>query len=461
MGFWDFFRGSKKTSGSDAAVSEVIRRDSSQDEMPWRNFANVISFSAPYDDYATPAFQTVALEAFQLWFNNPIAARIIEIVTDFIIGDGFTIECDHPPTKEYLDSWAEDPSIQLNRNADQWCTDLLLIGEIGLLPEINDISGFTRYEPLDPTDIRKVYQKWGQPRAIFTSWAHDVLEVIYIDKDPTVGTYGYLRGDIIFGQINTTTLLSRGYSILRALRDWLQAYDSFLYNELSRALAMRKFILDILVKGADEKKIKEYEEKYADGPESIVSVIHNENEEWKMTTADLKAADASALGKMIMHQILAGAGIAEHWLAEGGDVNRATASEMAKPILRRLERYQAIYVLFLEQVITFARDQAILHGAIPGASIDNPECEVRVIADPIDPKDQQVQWDFFGKMVDALSSAQVAGMLQDTETRKIVTQFLSEVGIEADDLDKSVEKHLKIIHENYQEKINVQKSKRA
>jgi hypothetical protein len=134
---------------------------------------------------------------------------------------------------------------------------------------------------------------------------------------------------------------------------------------------------------------------------------------------------------------------------------------MSKPILRRLERYQAIYVRFLEQVVTFARDQAILHGAIPGASIDNPECEVRVVADPISPEDQQMQWDFFGKMVDALSSAQVAGMLQDTETRRIVTQFLSEIGIETDDLDKSVEKHLKVIHENYQEKINAKKSKRA
>lgn len=441
-------------------VSEAVRPIK---EFNRSNYAYGLSSQAPFDGYATPAYNTVAIGSFQLWFENPIARRIIEIMRDFILGDGFEIKAKNPDVQEWVDEWSNDPEVDLHDISERYVTDLLVLGELILKPDVNQISGFTRYEPLDPTRVSTVYTRFGKPWLIsgysmgydgyyyggagMTSHA-GLLKVVTLEKDPRSAEQGMLVGDILMSQITASTMLSRGYSVLSSLRDWLEAYDEFLFSEIARAIALRKFLVDLEIEGADEATIEEYRKKYADPPESGTVIIHNELEKWDFKSPDLKSAEAETLGKTILHQILAGGGIAEHWLASGGDVNRATAKEMATPILRRLTRYQAIFFRFIEQVVEYARDRAIAAGAIPGVNIDSEGIDIKIIPDLIDIIDEQAQWEMANNMVNSLVNAVSAGFMTDSEARDASVKFLRAVGISAKDMDKVSEDKLIKLYES-------------
>lgn len=457
------------------AVSESVRP--SHGEISRSHFGLSLSRQAPFDSYATPTYTTVAIGSFQLWFENPIARRIIEIMRDFILGDGFEIKAKNPEVQEWVDGWANDPEVDLHDISERYVTDLLVLGEMILKPDVNRISGFTRYEPLDPTRISTVYMRYGKPWLVsgystgFNGYHgygmrdHDgLLRVVTLEKDPRSEEHGMLVGDIIMTQVTASTMLSRGYSVLSSLRDWLEAYDELLFSEIARAISLRKFMIDLEIEGADASVIEEYRKKYAEPPESGTIVFHNELEKWNFITPDLKSGEATVLSNTILRQILGGAGIAEHWIGFGGDVNRATAKEMATPILRRLTRYQAIFFRFIEQVIEYARDRAIAAGAIPGVTIDSEGIDIEVIPDLIDVIDEQAQWEMANNMVSSLVNAVSAGFMTDSEAREASVKFLRAVGISTVDMDQKVEENLIHLYEaageDYKSKLKDLRKKR-
>ena len=448
MGIFDrLFRKNRPVNAIDKGTSSAIEGDFDA----WRSDPGQLHREAPFDSYASPSHSVIALDCFQLWFSNPLARRFVEITVDFIIGDGFEISSKNPAVNAYINQWATDPTVDIFVLADQWANDLLILGEYGLQPEVNEISGFVRYEPLDVTSVVEVYSRYGKPQLVKSGSAFSsaLKTIAYKDIDPSSHTYGALKGDLIFAQINTTTLLSRGYSILLTLRDWIRANDDFIYNELSRAVALRKFLIHLKVTGATQQKLKEYEEKYKEPPTSGTMIVSNEKEEWSFLSPNLNAGDTTTLSKTIRNLILAGAGTAEHWLAEGGDVNRATAAEMSKPILRRLVRYQSIYMRFVTQVCTFARDQAIIARAIPGVTLQTDDIDIEVIPDPVQVEDQATQWDFFQKMVSTLATAVTSELMTDGEARSAVEKFLNEMGIDAEQLDTMADEKLKALYKKH------------
>ena len=41
-------------------------------------------------------------EALKAWRTNPLARRIINLTTEYVIGEGFTVKCEHEPTLKFL-----------------------------------------------------------------------------------------------------------------------------------------------------------------------------------------------------------------------------------------------------------------------------------------------------------------------------------------------------------------------
>ena len=60
-----------------------------------------------------------------------------------------------------------------------------------------------------------------------------------------------------------------------------------------------------------------------------------------------------------------GAGIPEHYLSEGGDVNRATAAEMGLPVLKKYQRRQDYLKYVLSSILQRVILEAQLAGALP------------------------------------------------------------------------------------------------
>ena len=104
---------------------------------------------------------------------------------------------------------------------------------------------------------------------------------------------------------------------------------------------------------------------YAQPPAPGTVVFHNEAETWQPVQPSIGADDVAADGRALKLMIAAGAGLPEHYLAEGGHVNRATAAEMGLPTLRRFQRRQELFGRYLRRLVARAIQARQDAGALP------------------------------------------------------------------------------------------------
>ena len=142
----------------------------------------------------------------------------------------------------------------------------------------------------------------------------------------------------------------------------------------------------------------------------------------------LNAQDFNEAARTIKNMNLAGAGFPEHWFAEGGNANRATAMEMGEPTLKTLLERQGYVAFMIRQVIEFVMDQAIAAGTLAETvsrrfQVQMPEMSLRDMVKAAQALSQ------VGTVVVELRRAQ----LIDAETaQKLVASHALQLGVEMD-----------------------------
>src|SRR4030042_4018627 len=94
--------------------------------------------------------------AFYLYDSNPMAGRIIEIIEDFVIGDGFGYTAQDPDVKEVLDNFWEDSDNNLDEEMNINVVELFLFGELCLPVWVNSADGAVKLGYIDPKTILKI-----------------------------------------------------------------------------------------------------------------------------------------------------------------------------------------------------------------------------------------------------------------------------------------------------------------
>src|SRR6185437_12514466 len=152
--------------------------------------------------------------------------------------------------------------------------------------------------------------------------------------------------EVVQFAINKVSNAKRGQSDLATMLLWLGRYKDWLTDRVRLNKYKGAFLWDVKLTGADKKTVDRKRNEYAYPPLPGSVIVHNEGEEWTAVEPRIGADQVEADGKAIKMMIAVGAGLPEHYLAEGGNVNRATAAEMGLPTLKRFERRQD-YVGFL------------------------------------------------------------------------------------------------------------------
>jgi hypothetical protein len=188
--------------------------------------------------------------------------------------------------------------------------------------------------------------------------------IIKMDTNPNSDSYNLRMGDCFYFAINKVSNQTRGTSDLLSLADWIDGYDSFLFNSLEKARVLNFYFWDVVLEGKNEKEIKEWlKRQRAPRPGSIRA--HNEKVKWEAVVPDLKAADASEEMKIIRSYIAMGAGVPPHWLGGGEGITRATALEMGTPAFKHFKTRQLYVKHMFKFMFDFQIDQAILHKVLP------------------------------------------------------------------------------------------------
>jgi hypothetical protein len=301
-----------------------------------------------------------------LWESNLLANRLIELPVAFLLAEGVKLlakgDVDNQAT---LDRFWVDPINDMDLKLPKKVRELALFGEQCYPAFVNEADGMVRIGYLDPALIATTVMDPDNPeQPIGVVTAKDKKgnarryrvitngpEEVFTSRTQAI-RQTFDTGDAFYFRINDLSSGTRGRSDLLAQADWLDAYDQFMFGEIDRYAFLRAFVWDVTLTGATPEQVKSRASEIAPPRPNSVRV-HNDAEAWDAVAPDLKAFDLAAGARLFRNHVLGGASIPEHWFGGGGDVNRATASEMDTPTLKIYSMRQRLLKHMLQSIGRF------------------------------------------------------------------------------------------------------------
>jgi len=302
-----------------------------------------------------------------LWESNLLANRIIELPLAYLLAEGVKVVAADPVIQEYIDRFWDDPINNMSLKLIKKARELSLFGDQCWPSFVNPINGHVRLGYLDPSSIETVVtdpDNIEQPIGVVTvknkkgiAKRYKVIvngaESDLFSKRTQAIRETFDSGECFYYNINSLSNSTRGRSDLLSQIDWLDGYDQFLFGEMDRNQFLRAFIYDVTLKNATPEEVAARAREITT-PSPGSTRVHNDSEVWSTESPTLNAADTSESARTLRNHMLGGATIPEHWFGGGGDVNRATASEMGDPTFKIMTMRQTHLGYILSEVIRYA-----------------------------------------------------------------------------------------------------------
>jgi len=397
---------------------------------------------------------------YEAYNANPLANYIIELTTNFVLGEGVTIEAKSKRVQKLIDAFWTDAHNQMPRRVFWLCSELSLYGELFVRFFVHPHSGQVQISQVDPSLIDQIetdpdniehpirFHKrpvgpgsyvWSSTTPIQsgkglehpagTSYDANTGSVSDLPSDTpattpfTDVTQGewltawphFGGGDVFQFAINKVSNAKRGKSDLATLLPWLRRYRDWLLDRVRINKYKGAFLWDVTLAGADRKTIDRKRMEWSYPPEPGSIVFHNESEVWAAVQPRIDADNVEADGRAIKMMVAMGAGLPEHYLSEGGSVNYATAQEMGLPTFRKFQRRQDEFRMLLGIIIDRVLDEAVRVGAL-GKGADRG---YRVILPELAPDDHQARAQGASTMADALAKARSSGWLSEETAQRL------------------------------------------
>jgi len=384
-------------------------------------------------------FKQIMDGAFYLWQRNPMARRMIEIILDFTVGNDLDVNCrimkktkdgpqdmNRPEPQELWKKFCEDPVNAVYDDIETFLQDFLIFGELLMPMAVNEANKMPRFGFIDVGEIEKVVRDESGRRiaSVFVKSENEakLREVKILNKDA-----GEWEGEALYFQYSRTLTKSRGQSFLTELLDWIDALDQFQFNVLEGSALRNAFFYDMTMKGATKEELKQVD---VSSPKPGSVRVHNEAVEWDVVSPELNATDTSESMRQFKNMILAGKGFPEHWFADGGNTNLATAEKMAQPVLQMLKRQQKQIKYILKTLATYAIEvqaQGVLNLG------KDEYLDIEVVTVDLERSDAAALGAAFTAIVGALSTATDKGWVSDDKAKQVIDTIISRYGVPPDE----------------------------
>lgn len=380
---------------------------------------------------------------FFLFMTTPFGKRIIRVIVDYIVGEGFKAIAEDPELQGVIDDFWDDPVNNLDEALDNYAVELLVFGELCLPVAVNPVDGTVRLGYVDPQHIESVEfalmqtntsQEVTLPVAVRLAKriGEDEgrrLEIIHVDEDVNSATFGQLKGDCFYFAINKVKAASRGISELFSLADWIDVFDNLVFDFADRVRLLNSFVWHYIVKGADDAGVQKIRDKVVKAPPRQGGVeVTNDQITIEARTPDLKGADMSMTERVVKNYGLGGAGLPPWFFADAGNTNRATADEMAGPTGKMLTSRQNIFRRLVTTILDFVIEQARAHGVL-GKGV-NPAWELQV--PDLRVKDMAAAATALATLSNATALAEDRGWIRSETAARAFHVVLTQVGVEVD-----------------------------
>lgn len=402
----DWFWGRSSTTGS-------------EEDYFWRRLSDNWSMK----DVLPGTYLEIHNQCYEAYNANPLANAVVEMGVNFCLGDGLQIDANHKKVQALLDTFWNDDDNHMPIRQFEIATELSLYGEIFVRFFVNPYNGHVKVGLLDPSlvdqiecDPDNIEKQLRVHRRTFGPSATAPTTGLSLDDDKAMeGAWYSIPDEIMHFAVNKVSNAKRGKSDLATLLPWLRRYKDWLIDRVRINKYKAAFLWDVKLTGADRKIVEQKMMEYSRPPEPGSVLVHNESEEWSAVQPRIDATTVAADGHAIKMMVAIGAGIPEHYLSEGGDVNRATAAEMDLPTLKRYQRRQD----YIEIVFRALLDRVILEAIDAGQLPRTIDTSYNIIFPTLTVEDSQTIGMAAYRMSQGLQTARQMGIISAETASKI------------------------------------------
>jgi hypothetical protein len=392
-----------------------------------------ISMTISDRDRADYDRETVITQALEAWRLNPLARRMVELTSQYVVGGGMTVTSKNKEVRKFLGTWWTHELNQMPLRIYEWCDELTRSGELFFLLS-TDAAGMTYVRAIPAIEIKEIetakddlQQELSYVQKGKLNFGDDAVEEriwqAYDADQETMGDDSRLKTVMIHFAINRPVGAKHGESDLAPMLKWLTRYSSWLEDRARLNRYRNAFYFMVksrFVSEADRATRQATLNANPPVPGSILVV--DESESWEVIHPQLEANDASKDGLAIKKMIAAGAGIPLHFLAEPESATRTTAESAGGPTFRHFEQRQEYFIEIIHQLAKIAlRRRARYEKKL------DPNAEIEVHGADLSSRDNAALAVATSTISSALVSLYDRGLIDGNELVRMVYRFAGEV----------------------------------
>ena len=305
-------------------------------------------FSGPFYKQQYMDYFKGHARAFQEWTHNPIAKRIIDLLTQYALGRGFKVNC---KDKKHVAKWtAFNSKFKITHKLRKfWAREYLIYGE--------DFIDVLRWVSVDPSTIWDIicegydeyiddvlyYQQMFQTAT--QMYAGQSVKGVPGSKDSKIGHYiiRQIPADhLIHIKTNVTSGEKRGRSVLYSILGWLKRLVDLLNAQVLGEQLRACFVWDDTIQG-DSNDVAAHAAKYSYIPIAPSIFVHNEAITRKPLSPmeGVTGGSGGDIGNQILSLIATSQGFPkDHLNVTSAGGSRATAIVGSEPFTKVIDDLQ-------------------------------------------------------------------------------------------------------------------------
>lgn len=382
---------------------------------------------------------TVLEQSLTAWRSNPIARRVVELTSQYVVGGGLTINCKNSAASNFLDQFWYHRLNRMPVRVSEMCDELTRTGNLFVLLT-TDAAGMSYVRLMPATHIDEIISKSNdveQP-------VEFKLKADIDNLDPTpIPAYDPLNDDptkavILQYAVNRPAGAQWGEPDIAPLLVWLSRYSNWLQDRARLNRFRNAFLFVVQAKFASEaQRLARQTALNANPPNPGSILVADENESWKVINPRLDSSNAEKDGLALKKMIAAGAGIPLHFLAEPESATRTTADAAGGPTFRRFEQRQQYFIWMIEDILRVV----IARRALVNTKF-NKNVELSVTGADISSRDNSSLSQAAYYMIGVLANLRDRALIANDEFLRIIYRFFGET-VDADEMLKRAKKDQK------------------
>jgi hypothetical protein len=300
-------------------------------------------------------------DCLEAWRTNPLARRLVSLTSQYVVGDGVSLECDHAPTHAFVHAFWNHPLNRMPVRAYEWCDELTRTGELFVLLS-TDAAGMSYVRAFPARQVRDIECDPGdaeQPVAFLLDADDPGLATVtwpaYRETVDLPDDEGRWSPAMLHFAVNRPVGARRGEPDLAPLLRWLVRYSAWL-EDRARLNRFRQSFVYWVRKAFmnDAERAARQAQLNANPPSPGSILVTDEAETWAVLHPKLDSFEAAEDGLAMKKLICAGAGVPLHFLAEPESATRTTAEQAGGPTFRHYTQRQTQFLWALLTVVRAA-----------------------------------------------------------------------------------------------------------